>query len=135
MLTQMARCCQPVPGDPIVGYTTRGRGVIVHRRDCPNILKVSERERLLSVGWSQATKTYPVSLRIEVYDREGLLRDVANILAEERINLTAVFVPPIRTARVGVDITIEVTDLEHLLKVMNRIEQLPNVVRVRRTKS
>lgn len=135
MLTTMGRCCQPVPGDPIIGYTTRGRGVIIHRRDCPNVLKVSERERLLSVGWSQATKTYPVSLKIEVFDREGLLRDVANILAEERINLTAVFVPPIRTARVGVDITIEVTDLEALLKVMNRIEQLPNVVRVRRTKN
>jgi GTP pyrophosphokinase len=69
MLTRLASCCQPAPGDPIIGFVTRGRGVTIHRADCPNVLKHREQERMLKVSWGQAQNTYPVPIRITAYDR------------------------------------------------------------------
>ncbi len=71
MLTTFARCCKPVPGDDIVGYITRGRGVTIHRHDCPNILRLHDRERIIKVSWGAAPKTYPVPVEIRAYDRQG----------------------------------------------------------------
>src|SRR5436190_11913580 len=90
LLVRFALCCNPVPGDPIVGYITRGRGVTVHRADCTNVRSSSDRERLVEVGWEQtATRTYPVAIRIQGWDRDGFLRDVAAVISENQVQLVA----------------------------------------------
>lgn len=135
LLTHMARCCNPVPGDQIVGYTTRGRGVTIHRADCPNMLRMrsSERERLITVGWGEDhQKTYPVPVRVVAFNRDGLMRDIAGIVADERINISSLNVPKIESHQAVINFTMDVTDMEQLVRVMNRIEQLPNVTGVQR---
>jgi GTP diphosphokinase / guanosine-3',5'-bis(diphosphate) 3'-diphosphatase len=77
MLTTFARCCKPLPGDEIAGYITRGRGVTIHRQDCPNILRSEDRERIIKVSWGIAPKTYPVPVVIKAYDRQGLMGDIS----------------------------------------------------------
>ncbi len=68
--TQMAKCCNPMPGDEIIGYITRGRGATIHRQDCPNILRVTEKERLVKVTWGQLGKTFTVPVQLKAYDRQ-----------------------------------------------------------------
>jgi GTP diphosphokinase / guanosine-3',5'-bis(diphosphate) 3'-diphosphatase len=87
LLTTMARCCNPAPGDEIIGYITRGRGATIHRSDCPNMLRIRERERLVRVSWGEPKRTYPVSVQIKAFDRDGLLRDVSTLISEEGINM------------------------------------------------
>lgn len=83
ILTNIARCCNPAPGDEIVGYITRGRGVTIHRKDCPNMLRIGDNERLIRVTWGQPQKTYPVSIEVRAYDRQGLMGDISSILSNE----------------------------------------------------
>ena len=90
MLTQLAKCCKPVPGDPIVGFVTRGRGVTVHHRNCVNIVHSNEAERLIEVSWGTSQRTYPVTIKISAYDRDGLLRDVATVVAGEGVSMSSV---------------------------------------------
>ena len=131
LLTQLARCCSPVPGDEIVGYVTRGRGVTVHRRDCPNILRVDERERFIEVEWGAKKQTYPVLIHILAYDRGGLMRDIAGLLAAEDINMTSINVTTNKNiATFGA--TLEISDFAQLSSVLAKIERLPNVVEARR---
>ena len=87
LLTTMGRCCNPAPGDQIVGYITRGRGATIHRQDCPNILRLGlkEKERIVRVDWGQQVRTFPVSIRIKAYDRQGLMSDVTNLLSDEGV--------------------------------------------------
>ncbi|NLG27020.1 MAG: bifunctional (p)ppGpp synthetase/guanosine-3',5'-bis(diphosphate) 3'-pyrophosphohydrolase, partial [Chloroflexi bacterium] len=89
LLTRLAPCCNPVPGDAIVGYITRGRGVTVHRADCPNVTKLTDIERLVTVTWGLPKEAYPVVIRIEAWDRSGLLRDVASVVADLGISMIA----------------------------------------------
>ncbi len=134
MLTTMARCCKPVPGDQIVGYVTRGRGATIHRTDCPNILRVGDKERMVRVSWGHAARTYPVAVRVTAYDREGLLRDVSTVVGEEHINMNSV-VSTLKAHQATIDLILEVTDLGQLSRVLNRIEALPNVVEARRVRA
>jgi GTP pyrophosphokinase len=90
LLTRLARCCNPAPGDPITGYITRGRGATIHRQDCPNVLRIKDRERLVQVSWGRPKQTYPVSVRLRAYDRDGLMRDVSTLVANEGINMSSV---------------------------------------------
>ncbi len=90
LLTQIARCCNPVPGDDIIGYVTRSRGVTVHRADCHNVLHEDEQERLVDVEWGRTGELYPVAVHIEAWDRVGLLRDISTIVAEEKVNMVGV---------------------------------------------
>lgn len=131
LLTQLARCCKPVPGDQIIGYITRGRGATIHRQDCPNVLRLAEQERLIKVSWGQAQKTYPVSVRVTAYDRDGLTRDVSTVVAEEHINMSSVNVTT-KNSIATFEVVMEVTDILQLSRVLTRIEQLPNVVEARR---
>lgn len=136
LLTHTARCCNPAPGDEIIGYTTRGRGVTIHRRDCPNILRTREKERLIEVNWGRdETKKYPVPIRVVAYDREGLMRDIGTIIADEHVNMSAVNMPPLEGHQATLNLTLEVSNLSQLGKVLSRIEQLPNVTEVRRYKA
>ena len=136
LLTHLGRCCNPVPGDEIFGYTTRGRSVTIHRKDCPNVLRVRERERLISVTWgAKPAKIYPVAMRIVAFDREGLMRDISTIMADEHVNMSAVSMLPSQGHEVALNITLEVSHLTQLSKVLNRVEQLTNVTEVRRMQS
>ena len=136
LLTHMARCCHPVPQDPIVGYITRGRGVTIHRRDCPNVLRLyqEEHERLIEVSWGGSQKrVYPVDIQILAYDRSGLLRDITSVLATEKINVLGVnTVTDKHDHAARMKLSIEISDLEELSRALTRIGQLPNVIEARR---
>ncbi|CAG0932696.1 GTP pyrophosphokinase [Thermoflexales bacterium] len=131
MLTQLAKCCKPVPGDPIVGFVTRGRGVTIHHANCVNILNSSESERLIEVSWGTSQRTYPVTVKISAYDRDGLLRDVATVVAGENVSMSSVHVTTNKNIATFVA-TLEIAGTAQLSKLMDRIERLPNVIEVKR---
>ncbi len=132
MLSSMARCCNPMPGDQVVGFITRGRGATIHRQDCPNILATKDRERLLQVGWGRVERTYPVPVKIKAYDRQGLVSDISNLLSDENINIADVNVNVNRSIA-DLRLVIEVKDLTQLSRVLTRIENLPNVMEAHRS--
>ena len=136
LLTRMAKCCKPLPGDGIIGFITSGRGVTVHRRDCPNALRYgdSDNDRLVEVNWGQQRgNTYPVEVEVMVYDRQGLLRDIAAILANEKINILAINTLSDRKVSTGrIRLTVEIPDVATLSRVLAGIDRLPNVTAVRR---
>ncbi|GAA6144134.1 GTP diphosphokinase [Thalassolituus maritimus] len=139
LLTQMAQCCHPVPGDDIRGYVTIGRGVTVHRSDCENLLHLAavEPRRVLQVNWGRRPgKLYPVEMVISAYDRTGLLSDVSALLANEKVNVVAVNTRSDQGDNTAsMSLTVEVDSLEKLARVMNKIEQLPNVLKTRRVRA
>jgi guanosine-3',5'-bis(diphosphate) 3'-pyrophosphohydrolase len=133
LLTVMARCCNPAPGDEIVGYITRGRGATIHRKDCPNILRIEDRERTVRVSWGEPKKTYPVPVRIKAFDRDGLMKDVSTLIADESVNMPKVKVETSKNIATF-DLVLEVRDILQLSRILDRLENLPNVleaVRVR----
>lgn len=134
LLTSVARCCNPLPGDHIIGYVTRGRGVTIHRRDCPNILRKKDKERLIEVDWGAAAQqTYPVTIRVEAYDRTGLLRDIANLVADEKVNLRdAAAVTGVDDNMAIITATLEIAGIAQLSRLLTKIERLPNVIEARR---
>jgi len=90
LMTHLAQCCHPVPGDKIIGYITRSRGVTIHRQDCYNVLHEDEKDRLVPVEWGKSDSLYPVKIKVEAWDRVGLMRDVTTIMAEEKVNISSV---------------------------------------------
>ena len=134
LLTRMARCCNPAPGDEIIGYITRGRGATIHRRDCPNILNVREMERLVKVSWGDSKQTFPVPVRIKAYDRDGLMSDISTLLTKEGVSMNKVHVDINRSNMAVFDIELEVRDIGHLSRILDRVEQLANVVDARRVR-
>lgn len=136
LMTSIAKCCQPVPGDPIVGYITQGRGVSIHRQDCINLLqrKNDEPERIVEVSWGeQVNSTYPVDLEILAYDRTGLLRDIMLVVANTGTNITAVnTLSHAEESMADMLLTIEISDIDQLGKIMNQVGALPNIVAVQR---
>ncbi|MDT3718033.1 GTP diphosphokinase [Pseudomonas oryzihabitans] len=139
LLTQIAGCCQPLPGDPIVGYITLGRGVTIHRQDCANALQLASREpeRTIQVSWGPVpVQTYPVDILIKAFDRSGLLRDVSQILLNERINVLAVNTRSDREENTAnMLLTIEIPGLDALGRLLGRISQLPNIIEARRNRA
>jgi GTP pyrophosphokinase len=133
ILTTFARCCKPVPGDDISGYITRGRGVTIHRQDCPNMLRMDERDRLIKVNWGIAPKTYPVPVEIKAYDRKGLMGDISQILGEENINILDVNLR-ISHHIAAIHVVLEVGNISQLSRVLTRIENLANVIEAHRVK-
>ncbi|TMC61801.1 MAG: bifunctional (p)ppGpp synthetase/guanosine-3',5'-bis(diphosphate) 3'-pyrophosphohydrolase [Chloroflexi bacterium] len=133
LLVRFAKCCHPIPGDPIVGFITRGKGVTVHLSTCPTVINEREVSRLIDVEWESApAETYPISIRIEAYDRTGLLNDITQVVAENKVNIVsaAVSVNPDHTAIVIA--TLQVSSVAQLARVMSRIEQLKDVLSVQR---
>ena len=133
LLIRFGKCCHPIPGDPIIGFITRGKGVTVHLRSCQTVVGEREQARMIEVEWeSQAQQTYPISIRLEAYDRTGLLSDVSQVVAENKVNIVAanVAVTPDRTATVRA--TLEVASVAQLARVMSRLEQLKDVISVQR---
>ena len=135
MLTIVSRCCNPIPPDDIVGFVTRGRGVSIHRRDCPNVSRL-DNERLIWVAWGASVpKASRVKIRIQAYDRAGLLNEITGIFKEEYINLEDASAVTARQDNLAlITATIQVRDAEQLSRVLTRIERLPNVREVRRQK-
>lgn len=131
LLTQFAGCCRPVPGDPVIGYITQGRGLTVHRADCKKVrgLAAQQRERLVEVEWDREDSTrLPVDVRIVAFDRTGLLRDITTIAAHEQINVLAAHTLTDRVDAIAViTLTLEIADTVELERVLNRIGQLPHV--------
>ena len=137
LLTQIAGCCKPVPGDEITGYITQGRGITIHRKDCPNILRFINQspERLIDVAWGdkRAEKVYPVDVQIKAFDRQGLLRDVASLLSNEKVNIIAVnTLSDKKSHTASMHLTMEINDLSSLSKILYKISSLHNVLEVKR---
>ncbi len=137
LMTSLARCCHPVRGEPIVGYITQGRGVSVHTRHCPELLKLeqAEPERVVSVTWgdADARQPYPVEILVRAFDRTGLLRDITSVLANERVNVIGVHTHTDKADGVAtLQLVIEVVGLTVLRRVLERIAGQPNVIEARR---
>jgi GTP diphosphokinase / guanosine-3',5'-bis(diphosphate) 3'-diphosphatase len=128
LLTNIATCCHPMPGDAIIGYVTRGRGVTVHRTDCRNIQNLPDAERLINVSWggSSEEQRYVVPVEIIAYDRDGLLRDVSTVIADEKINITDVRVSTRQDIAI-IRLALEITSNFQLLRVIDKIEQIKSV--------
>jgi (p)ppGpp synthase/HD superfamily hydrolase len=131
LLTRLARCCHPLPGDDVIGYVTRGRGVSVHRRDCPNILRLGDAERLIEISWGTRLQTIPATIYITAYDRARLFSEISSIIGAEDINITAVNQNTLRNIAT-IYITIEVNNMAQLSRVLTKIARLPNVIEARR---
>jgi GTP pyrophosphokinase len=133
VLVRYGKCCHPIPGDPILGYVTRGKGVTVHLRSCPTVLNERDVNRLIEVEWEGGMQqTYPIAIRIEAYDRTGLLSDISNVVAENKVNILAANVTtnPDHTATVVA--TLQVASVAQLARVLSRLEGLKDVYTVQR---
>ena len=129
LLVRFAKCCHPIPGDPIQGFITRGKGVTVHLRSCPTVINEREVSRLIEVEWEAApAQTYPIAVRVEAYDRTGLLSDITQVVAEAKVNILAanVTVGPDHVAIVRA--TLQVASVSQLARVLARLEQLKDVI-------
>jgi guanosine-3',5'-bis(diphosphate) 3'-pyrophosphohydrolase len=120
-------------GDEIIGFITRGRGITVHRQDCPNATATAEPERLVEVAWTHENEEQCYSAEVEIvaYDREGLMRDISTMIAEENINMSAVNVST-RQDIATFHVTMELRNLQQLTKVLGRVAGIPSVVNARR---
>ena len=139
MLYNIAKCCAPLPGEPIVGVVTRGKGVSVHRIDC-NCLDSILKERIMDISWadSKASKTYNASIKIDVTDRVGMLKEIMTKVTDcdTNINYANVKVKANSSQKIGtVELGVEVNGIEKLRNVMNAVQSLPDVHSVKRINS
>jgi GTP pyrophosphokinase len=135
LMTRMGKCCNPLPGDPVVGFITRGQGITIHRRDCANALRHHNEsdERLIEVKWGASSeRTYPVLIEVTAYDRAGLLRDITALFANERINVLGVNTITDKQQIAHMTFTVEISNVEILSRILVLIDQIPNVYKVLR---
>ena len=132
LLTRIARCCQPLRGDDIIGYITRSRGVTVHRRDCPNITAESVQERLIEVGWGRTQTLYPVNIQIEAYDRVGLLKDATALVSAERVNIAYCVTREVEDRSV-ISMTVYIKGIDQLNRLFAKLERVKGVIGVARS--
>ncbi len=130
-----ARCCRPMPGEEIIGYVTRGRGVTVHRSDCRNIRNEDEPERLMEISWPAFEQQYPSTIVIISQDRVGLLRDITTLVSADHLNITGVRDRHNTDRTVTITLTIEASGLPQVSRMLSRLEALPGVMSVYRTSS
>jgi GTP pyrophosphokinase len=134
LLTRMASCCKPVPGDDIIGFITRGKGITVHQRACRNLAKEDEPERLVPVEWGRTSiQAYPVTIRVEAFDRAGLLRDVTTVVAEDKLNISGATVQVNEAERTAsILVTVELKSLQQLSRLLAKLEKIKDVLAVSR---
>lgn len=134
LLIKFSRCCNPVPGDKIVGYITRGRGVSIHRTDCPNVISnLYDRERLIEVKWEGFQETsYPVEIEASAYDRPGVLSDIINIIGDMKTTIDAVNARASKNGVAVIDLVLEINDKQHLETVMQKLRKVHGIYDVRR---
>jgi len=128
LLTHLAECCHPVPGDPIVGYVTRSRGVTVHRQDCHNVVHEDEKDRLIPVEWGETDSLYPVKIQVEAWDRVGLMRDITTLVAEEKINIAAVSLTSNDDQTISAFLTLDTKNLAQLSRLLAKIEGIRGMI-------
>ena len=138
LLIRISHCCNPVPGDDIVGYITKGRGISIHRADCPNITKQKDiQERLIEVEWedtSNIKQDYNADLEIYGFNRDGLLNDILNIVSGMTKQLVSVEAKPSKDKMAMIRLTIKIQNLNHLYSIVDKIKTVPDVYSVKRTK-
>ena len=133
LLIRFGKCCHPIPGDPIRGYVSRGRGVTIHQATCHTVVNEQDRERFIEAEWETvAEQTYPIAILVEAYDRTGLLSDISNVVADSKINILAAQVTVQGDSRATVTATLQVTSVAQLARVMQRLGQLRDVTSVQR---
>jgi GTP pyrophosphokinase len=136
LLSKIAKCCKPVPGDQIIGYITQSQGISIHHKKCKNIVYAFEHnpERLIDVEWNEVNKkVYGADVQIVAFDRPNLIRDITNTLANDKINMTHILTELNKKAHLAkFKITIEIESLEQLSKILDHIHQIPNIRSVER---
>lgn len=133
LLVNLARCCSPMPGDEIIGYITRGRGITVHRSDCPNMQSLHDSERYIDVSWGTADEKqrYIVPVEVVAYDREGLLREISTIIADQKVNIASIEVST-RQHIATLYLQLEIASNQQLTRILSKIDCIPSVVEARR---
>jgi GTP pyrophosphokinase len=137
MAIQFAKCCKPIPGDPIIGMISKGQGMVIHTHDCPVIAKSRpDPERLLDVEWDpESKKLFEVSIRLVVANQRGVLAQVAAEIAESRSNIQNVAIDPEDGgAYTGMHFTLQVSNRLHLAQIMRGLRRIPEVIRITRIK-
>ena len=132
LLTNLAKCCSPLPGDDIVGYITRAKGITVHQLGCENIQKEQDRERVVEVNWGKSKSYYPVRISIHSWDRVGLLRDLTSAVASEKINVNDVVSKNQNDGTAFVNLDIFISSIEQLSKIFAKIEEVQGIISVER---
>ena len=132
LLTNLAPCCSPMPGDKIIGYITRSKGVTVHRKDCPNIANIDDKERLIEVEWGHTDNLYAVPIRIEAWDRLGLLRDIGAAVAEEKVNIASVSAAEHDDQIISILLTLETKGIAQLSQTLSKLEGVRGIISVTR---
>jgi len=133
---QLAGCCNPTPGDEIIGFITRGRGATIHRKDCANVLNARDQERLVEVSWGSPARTFPVPIIIKAYDREGLTRDIATVLSNNSVSLNELRVDVDESQGEAIfNLVIGVRNVEELRRTLDLLERINNIYEARRVRS
>jgi GTP pyrophosphokinase len=129
-----AKCCAPVPGDEVVGYVSRGKGMVLHRTNCPNVaaFRQNEEERLVAVDWSPDGERYEANIKIEALDRVGLLQDISAIFSTANTNITGAKIKALPDRHASFDLTVAVRDIDHLTDLMNAIGRLSDILKIER---
>ncbi|MFC2044244.1 RelA/SpoT family protein [Chloroflexota bacterium] len=128
LLTHLALCCHPVPGNKIIGYITRGRGVVIHRQDCYNVNHEVEMERLISVEWGETDMLYPIEIQVQAWDRVGLVRDITTLVAEEKINIASFSFTNNNDQTTSTSFTLETKNLAQLTRILSKIDGVRGVI-------
>jgi GTP pyrophosphokinase len=121
-----------VPGDEIIGYVTRSRGVTIHRQDCYNVVREDEKERLIAVEWGQTDSLYPMNIQVDAWDRVGLMRDITTIVAEEKVNIATVNITSHDDNTISLNFTLETKGLAQLSRLLAKVEGVRGVISVSR---
>ncbi|PKB69677.1 MAG: (p)ppGpp synthetase [SAR202 cluster bacterium Io17-Chloro-G5] len=132
LLVHIGRCCNPIPGDPIIGFITRIRGVTVHKQDCPSVRHEDEPERLVNVQWGKEQQLYPVRIIMKAYDRVGLLRDVTALVSNEGVNIASVVTGDYSNGTVTLSLTCHTTGLDQLNKLFSKLDGVRGCISVTR---
>ena len=127
LLTQLGRCCNPLPGDPIIGYITRSHGITVHRKDCINVINVEDKRRLIEVSWGEIQEVYPVDVQIDAWDRVGLLRDITTVIAEAKVNISSMNTT-YHNEITSVFATLEIANMAQLTQLLSRIQGVRGII-------
>ncbi len=136
-MIHFSKCCNPVPGDKIVGFITRGRGVSIHSAECANVIDLeSERDRMIPVEWdTEHPIMYPAKISVATVDKPGLLANVSTAIAAADSNISSAEISTTEDKRASLNFTIEITDTEHLGRVIKKINQVDGVINVKRVKT
>ena len=130
LLTRMGKCCRPIYGDDIVGYMTRNRGVTIHRSICANPEK-EDAEKLIDVDWGKSQIYYPVRIKIEAWDRVGLLRDITSLVSEEKVNIASCISEEIEDLSI-ISLTVYIDGIDQLSRLCSKLESIGGVISVKR---